>query len=274
MPSVPRPTVAVVVTAHEREEYLDEALSSVRLQSEPPDELMVLTDRNSVSYVNGERSDSSFVHMGPKVAYALTHCRSDVVCLLEDDDLFEPSKVRSVRSFFGQYAHLTLLHHESSEFGEIPHRTWRHPTRPYGFIPHQLSALDRARVDDNASSICVRRSALEPVAEHLRRLNEIPDIALVWATLAVGGSIHSCPEVLCRRRWHGTNVSHDPATVERTKESLRYLLPVSKGVAHRYARSKLRFRQPGTISCLWDGVECLSVPRVRRALVSFVRAVA
>lgn len=98
------PTISVIIAAHARVQFLQQAVASVVVQA--PDEVLV------VKYTRDPELDRDLTDLGAvvrysqqpfqggKVADGIEWARGDVVALLDDDDVFLPGKVDRLRETF------------------------------------------------------------------------------------------------------------------------------------------------------------------------------
>ena len=118
-----RPTVAAVITAYDRTDYVWQALLSVLYQTDRPDEIVVSVNFDyppleKLARENGVvvRHVASPCSLGHQRAEAIRATTSEVIALLDDDDLWARSKVAGVREHFRDLR-LTLLRNQRVYFG-------------------------------------------------------------------------------------------------------------------------------------------------------------
>ncbi|MGE0830828.1 MAG: glycosyltransferase family 2 protein, partial [Hyphomonadaceae bacterium] len=97
-----RPSVSVVIPAHDRPEYLVQALDSVMSQTHQPDEIIVVDDASSVDLMSVALSyprEIRFVRQqAKKGANAARNAgaalaTSDLIAFLDDDDIWLAQKL-------------------------------------------------------------------------------------------------------------------------------------------------------------------------------------
>lgn len=206
------PIFSTIVVAHDRRQYLKEAVSSVLGQTLPRDQHEIIVVKNySDSGLDAwfaQQGVRSIVvpdpRMGTKVAAAVAEVSGEVVCLLEDDDRFEPNKLEIAAHVFGDSTQLVFFHHgfttaspEGERF-EAP-RLWQKSSpranEPYGYLRISTGDLPalwwtaRYHPDFNTSSMAIRRSVLGAQLEHLSRVDLVVDAFLFYCAMASGEEI-------------------------------------------------------------------------------------
>ncbi len=278
----PPPRVTVVITAFHRSEFLPDALASVARQGSRPEEVLLVTESGGAPRSGrdgtmrwwdghpdgGARGVPSFERVGDMLLFAIRETLGDVVCFLDDDDLFEPGKVGAVRSAFTDpsVGYLHNAHtHTDADLREIP---W--PERQAdqsGTVPFKMSAIRRTDADGNLSSISVRRSQrfLDAAALTLPRVTAATDAAVFYTALVAGFRPRVTAERLTRVRVHPGSTGRSPAERPRGVATLAALAdgPCDWGFARTYARSALlearivhdvlsrRGGRPGDVPLVW-----------------------
>jgi len=213
-----RPLISVIITAYNRKEFLRQAVSSVLNQTISRCDYEVVVTKNFQTEFDGEWLSEGVKILsfqgsrwGERVAHALRYCRGEVVCFLDDDDLFMPHKLKIVAKEFTENPRLAFMHH----LQEAMNRSGRPLNAvPFGVNPkgrvsvsggnhdHHLPVLLDPFYFGNASSICVRRSLAYGYLEVLRDLNSPSDEFWVVASLNSGLPMLFTSERLTRYRVH------------------------------------------------------------------------
>lgn len=122
-----------------------------------------------------------------KMAKGLDEARGEVVCFLEDDDQFYPSKLRVVEEAFRD-PHLDYLHHGMDLYTD-------------GKLVGPREA--RAEDDHNNSSVAVRRSSIMPLVPAMYDIDCcIIDLYMHLGTIAMGRNCRHIPDRLTKFNWH------------------------------------------------------------------------
>jgi glycosyltransferase involved in cell wall biosynthesis len=217
---MPDPFVNVIVTAFNRDQYLQSALWSTFHQDCSSDMFDVTVVKNFRSQIvdsfierrGGRVIDlPSTAEMGEYYTAALERTNGDVICLLDDDDFFLPDKIRRVANQFALDSRLSYYHNRALAvddtlghcFGDLTDG----PPSPQLFTfsdseeaSSTIRKLFRKMDHSNNSSISVRRSLLTGVADYLAKVEGAEDDFLFYAAILRRRSllfdVH--PLTLCR----------------------------------------------------------------------------
>ena len=177
--------VSIIVTAYNRNEFLQSAIESVKTQNiqdvkfetllvtnfTPPDS--ILKDETIKCFASNE------VFIGKMLAEAISNCSGEVICFLDDDDIFMENKLIEVKHSFEGNPDLVYYHNRYKEFGEFynkPHEKINNPDRNeriefYSILDRKtLNKILSLNGDHNNSSICIKRDVL---LNNLYKLNNI-----------------------------------------------------------------------------------------------------
>jgi glycosyltransferase involved in cell wall biosynthesis len=252
--------LSVLVTCYRRRIFLREALESVLTQDLPRDryEVVVVKDwadpafdqefePRGVRFINEDLP----LH-GQMLARGLPECRGDVVCLLDDDDLFGPGKLGLVRDRFVLDPDLTLLRNgfrcvdRESHAAPSLDRALPQPRRAFEFQVENARGRDfrrvmRSRAYGNNSTLSVWRAVLEERIEDLRRIEAGHDGAIATLMLETGGRHRFDPfPGTIRRVGSSYRTLGNPGEAERAVRTFSYLRDqVTRPIARRYAEASL-----------------------------------
>jgi hypothetical protein len=232
--------VTAVITAHDRRQYLAEAIRSALASG--ADEVVVV--RNFSGPIEGcegtyrdVRCDIS--DTGEKEARGVEAATGEVVAFLDDDDLWEAAKVPRIRERFGPSANLVYFCHMQRAIDRTGALvTARHPELT-GKDPARFASADRADfaalVDrvwpGNNSSTVLRRSWAVDWLPTLREAGWACDLFWFVAALLSDRELELSPEPLVRLRMHDQNMSQ---TRDASAEEFRRRHGTSSG---RFARA-------------------------------------
>lgn len=220
--------IAILLTLHDRREFLAAALDSVRASvgagaveilvvtnlDEP--ELARITREHGARYLPTEDRCT-----GGNLAAGLAASAAEVFVLLDDDDEFEPERLAVVRRAFEEDPELVFFHNSQrfidARGDPLPSDGYRRPPSveqsarpPLRLTPARrrrgLVDLVHSEPDFNDSSIAVHRSVLEAALGALPGLRAT-DSLLFYTALTLEGSILVVPAPLTRYRVHGANGS-------------------------------------------------------------------
>jgi glycosyltransferase involved in cell wall biosynthesis len=228
------PMLSIIVTSHRRREFVRAAVDSALAQEAPPGSFeVVVTAAGPVPELEDLRAagrvqvvDIDSEQYGAELAAGVRASRGGVLCLLDDDDAFEPNKVSVVSELFradptlGFYSNdFRVMNGSGALLPDHPLRRRTHlarrragPVRVQG--PDALGQLARfppLGPDFNHSSISVRRSLAEPVLPLLERVRLSADSFLFFAALRAGAGMRIDGNALTRYRLHGQNASNPQA---------------------------------------------------------------
>jgi glycosyltransferase involved in cell wall biosynthesis len=235
------PLITVIVTAYNREEFLNRALESLISQDAPPEEFEVIVVKN----FDNQEVDRTIGRMGGRSIYdnsahpyafseeAVKSAKGDVICFLDDDDLFLPRKISSVIDAFTRNPEVDY-YHNSMDYINVNGDAMK---PPYSFSFSVLKKHSRETVlsheeagkriheliankwDYNKSCISVRRKLLIDHLELARETVSAYDSFIFYLAALCGRSIMATPEILTHYRLNRKSVT----VSSRYKFSLRQI---------------------------------------------------
>lgn len=226
--AAPGPTVSVIVLAHDRRQFLRGAVESVVGQDLPRTsyEIIVVkgfSDPAIDAYLANIGAESIVVPPTPgafKVVTGIRRSRGRIILILDDDDVFEPSRLRAVVDAFRRRPMLGFFSNQMTFIGPDGTPLRRHgvhdlaPRRGGMKEPllleepekdRNLSQLSRWKPDFNASSGAIRRELVDRTMPYLERLRITVDTLFFFAALCSEYSVQLDPRLLTRYRIHGDN---------------------------------------------------------------------
>jgi len=248
------PFISVIVTAYRRRQYLYNALLSVKAQTLPKDKYEVIV----VKDFEDPQVDSLIKEMGWRSVYSdeeyqgrmylngLKEANGDVIAFLDDDDVYEPSKLEYIYSVFSQNPDIGYLQHSYTLVGpdgsprpclakEAPKNlvpqdelklTWDEVSkyRERGYPDPILYIFRSYRLypDRNGTAIAVKRELLDRHKDLLSGLPVVIDGFLFAAAIADRASMFFSDARLSSWTFHGGNFvsrlrlrNESPEEVER-----------------------------------------------------------
>jgi glycosyl transferase family 2 len=215
--------VSAVVMAHGRREFLraavDSAVGQIRV---PPSYEVLVTKDFADPYVDAlpgiRLLDSTGMGTGDMIADATQAARGDLIAFLDDDDVWEPTKVAHVLDIFstepmlGYYGHGQSVINDAGQPAPIGGAMWRRQRRLHSDVeihpPISASVADSLWADPgNDSSIALRRDYLLQREPYLRQIRASIDTFLLWTGLLSGGGVRFSRVPLTRLRVHTENFS-------------------------------------------------------------------
>jgi len=254
--SAGRPTVGVVVIAYHRTEFLERALRSVAGNLDRPDRVVVVEDnppydRTADALV--ERLlpgvphvclNRRFEPVGGILVTGVEACPTDIVAVLEDDDLFLPEKVGLLRARYAEHPEVGYLRHSfqsvDSELARIPLRRSILAV-PQGVVPPNPKAWAKARLGGNCSSISFRRAPCLSNLGELRELTATLDMGMFWLALRSDVVPFCESRVLTLKMIHLDSTTWKSFIYGRQRDSLQHLLSRSRpnSPEQQYANAQL-----------------------------------
>ena len=225
--SAESPRISVVVLAFDRERYVRGAIASVVNQTLPRHRFEILLYKNFVdadldAYLaaNGVRDLTSEPASRPRtLRTVLQDARGEILCFLDDDDLFAPEKLAYVDRVFAEDPSLGYFHNGFFVMNEEERLLERVPLTqpgervymPSGDVRHRVLPPNALLLGFNSSSVSVRRNWLTPFLpsfEH--REAELSDAMFLGCALASGCGILADPTKLTYYRFHDSwsNILH------------------------------------------------------------------
>jgi glycosyltransferase involved in cell wall biosynthesis len=255
------PRISVIVTAHDRREHVHDAVASVVRQSIDRSAFEIIVVKNFLDTELDrelERLGARLVHetappVGTKLRRGIEASSGEFLAVLEDDDLFEPEKLRYVIAWLDRFPEVGFLRH-----GFLPIDAQGRPLRTSplwqkrGRLGHGQLRLGPFRSswgtlrlvglypDFNVSSIVVRRSVVVPYLASLDRIELVPDVFLFFTAILQHCALLIDATPLTRLRLHpggaSAHVGDDPAAAlermrrysERNRTSFEELVRLAR----------------------------------------------
>ncbi len=218
------PFVSVIVTAHDRREFLREAVESVLAQTLDPSEYEILVvkfraDPELDAWLVAQRprvrtlTDPGLPRLGQKLARGIELARGEVICFLEDDDRYLPEKLAAISARFRADPSLVYFRNRNLCIDAQGRRLLgpyaRRAAHELVLAPGELQ--DLAIVDfirhygaEGNSAIAARRSVLLPHLERLAEFSTSTDWVLFVGALAAVGTLVVGTSPLSEYRLHGS----------------------------------------------------------------------
>lgn len=224
------PFISVIVLAHDRDRFVLEAVRSAARQTLENDKYEVLVVKN----FQDARLDSQIADVGAKpilceaaplaikVAAGVRESRGEVIAFLEDDDLYEPTRLDRVYHEFSSCSRLGLFHNRFSYIDgngqPIPGdqvrafalRRVRGSKRRLVESQHewrQSRKFAQDFPDFNLSSVAVRRAVADVAFPYFSRISATVDTLLFFAAIATQSWIVLDGSPLTRYRVHEANTT-------------------------------------------------------------------
>ena len=201
-------SVLMAVYAGDRADWLSEAIDSLRAQTRPADEIVIVEDgpvSAAVAQVLDAAGDLPVrrvrlphnVGLGAALQAGLLECRHDLVVRADSDDINEPARFERQVSVMVARPALSVLGGYVAEFACDPQVPYAIRTVPVG--EREVARVARWRCPLNHPAVILRKSDVERVGGYAG-FTGIEDYYLWGKLLAAGLRLDNLPEVLVRQR--------------------------------------------------------------------------
>lgn len=214
--SVPAPRISVIITAHNRKSYLEDALKSVIGQTLDRKlyEIIVVKNFNDDSLdrsLEGNGAISIFSDtefLGLDKVLGAQAAGGNIICFLDDDDLFLPKKLETVLHFFDSYPDLVFYRNNPRFFDEMGEKGQmiRGTSRTHNFLNpsyREMKTLLEDRAAFNSSCISIRKSLIAEKLDEFASVKNVVDYYLFILASNSGKRIIADSEELTRYRISG-----------------------------------------------------------------------
>lgn len=111
------PTFSVIVIAYKRKEYILSAINSILIQTYPKELIEIIVvkaffDQEVDDFLEKEKITSIFKDNssnGILIVEGINASRNNILCLLEDDDIFHPTKLTDIAQAFEKYPNVDFF---------------------------------------------------------------------------------------------------------------------------------------------------------------------
>lgn len=209
--------ISVIITAHDRKDYIVKAINSVLNNVYPKDSFEILVVKNFDGGIM-ENIDHNIILLnlegtiGEYMSTAIEKSRGSIICFLDDDDEFYSNKLKEVNDTFKDFPRLGYYHNSfeiiNAEGETLKKRSrYKQPKRDY-YIQEEnkekyLFKVGRFNGTFNTSCVCIRRSVILPFIHFLKRVPASPDGALYLAALKSNYDLLVTHKILNKYRIHG-----------------------------------------------------------------------
>ena len=184
--------ISIVVVAHDRKEFILEAIRSIEYQTADKTKFEVIVikkfvdkeiDRviNSLGFVNIFTDENS---LSMKIIKAAQHCTGDFISFLEDDDLFTENKIDEILKIILKYPEILYIHNWHTTIDLMGNkRGFSLGIAPRADIIldlknakyHKLTKILKYNPDFNLSSITIRKSLIDATSNALSSVDYLID---------------------------------------------------------------------------------------------------
>ena len=200
------PYISVIVIAHNRKEFIVEAVNSVITQILERCKYEIIVVKNYFDdNIDKFLSENDIINiytdkipLGAKIAYGIEKSRGEVICLLEDDDLFLPGKLYEVYNTFHKNDKIILMRNNIFETTspDIMKGSTKVNSRNFD-VTHEIYISDINSVQDiyfilrkysvsNNSSISIRKDFYVKSLDLLKDVNYLLEPFLFFLVIFKG----------------------------------------------------------------------------------------
>lgn len=213
-----QPKVSVIVIAHNRKEYILQALMSVSNQTLSKDMFEVIVVKNFRdpkidTFLESSKYSNFYTEAeetGHKMAVGISLAKGDIIAFLEDDDLFEPTKLETIIGYFLKDKDLCFLHNSMSSINENGSPTTYHQvtSKLVEFNPGSafLATCQKEGIKPTdivySSCMAIKKELGTSYLDSLKKIKAAPDTFLVLCMINSNCKGIHIPEKLTKYRLH------------------------------------------------------------------------
>jgi glycosyltransferase involved in cell wall biosynthesis len=215
------PFISVIITAHNRREFLLDAVNSALNQTLPKDEYEVIVVKNfedeKIDKFLEEHGVKNIVtnegHFGAELARGVEESKGEVISLLDDDDLWLPQKLEKVKQVFQDenviYYHNNLYNFYGSLSIDSLIDKIKSNKDSGKLLKLTIRDMNKSlSPPGNNSSIAVRKKIFSKyVLDKIKNVHLVADDLLFYLAYCNNGYFVFDYEILTLRRVHTTNAS-------------------------------------------------------------------
>lgn len=229
--------ISVIIYSYNRKEFILEAIKSAYNQTLVRDlyEIIVVKsfsdpelDSEITKFTNTCITLNVKGH-GKKIVSALDHASGDIICLLDDDDLFTKDKLQRIKDIFESQDDVIFIHNSIIRIDEkgdeiFSNRKTTHKKLELDTVSPDKKTLSQfmsQRVNWYGSCMSFRKDALIEVKEILGEIDQSIDPILFILTLRKSGKMIKIDDKLTKYRVHNSTTNYllnFSDYVERRKE--------------------------------------------------------
>lgn len=205
------PIISCVIPTCDREELLKEALLSVKRQSVPPSEIVVVNNGSKPLDADGLPVDAKVFEIVPRSGAAQTRnfgasvARGDYLAFLDDDDLWSPDYLRNASAAAREGARCIVSRLDQTRDGVVsPYRN-----------PHGIMTLDNLMVFNpgiTGSNLVISKKLFFELHGYDPRLPPSEDKSLLVEALLHDTAITTLPDNFALARMHAVGARLTDAT--------------------------------------------------------------
>jgi len=215
------PYISVIITAYNRRGFLSDSFDSVKKQTLSRDKYEIIITKNFTddkidNYIKKNGGKLVFFEGGSieeQIADALKYARGEVICFLDDDDLFDKEKLEYIYNAFLENKNLvyvnnarTYIDDKGNYLNKNPYKFEKREKEVIikDFNKKPVALLRIQQYTDpwyNPSSIAIRKVILKRFRNALYSLKSAPDLFCYFISL-ISGDLLISNQTLTKYRVH------------------------------------------------------------------------
>jgi GT2 family glycosyltransferase len=233
------PVISILTTAYRTEEYLAETIDSVRAQTFPLWELVVVDNGMSDEvvriverYAHDERirlvrKENEGYARGVDAAAAVA--RGRYLAVLDSDDLLSPRYCERMVALFAEHPEVDAFGPDSVTFVHGGHRRFRTHLQRLGYwrrprVEHRLTLADVLGGYQPSDGAAVRRTAWDAIGGYGGTVRKVEDLSTYLRLIEAGFDVRAIPDRLLRFRARPDSESRDPARLTEFADAIETAL--------------------------------------------------
>jgi len=237
------PYISVIITAYNRKEFLLDAFNSALNQTLSRDKYEIIVTKNFTNnkidnYIKKNGGKLVFFEeggVGEQIVDALKYAMGEVICFLEDDDLFTKEKLKTIYSLMqDMHDKICYIHNNMCYIDGNGNQI---KNEKYGNLETKILVrdIDKSKKFSipsvNTSAVSVKKELLIRNKSIIKALSKIiagPDTFYYFVALDSNCDMLAIPDKLTKYRIHGSNISFQLSSYHKfcekqVKNSLRFL---------------------------------------------------
>jgi glycosyltransferase involved in cell wall biosynthesis len=263
------PSVTVIVPTYNRRNWIGECLDSIKAQTYPHVETLVIDDGSTDGTVEWLRSEPRYsfarLHVQPKNGGAsvarntgIEMARGELIVFIDSDDALAPNHIETAVRVFEEHPNTGLFCCDSTIIGPnsellFDGRTWHEIQRELTGRPVHTGARtlkDLFQFSHVFPGFTLPKAVFERVGNFDQSIFPMDDYDLSLRVAGAGYDVYYCHEPLCLRREHTGQCSGFANSVDTCRKQIRALeatlernpelrREAGPEVRHRLAEAKL-----------------------------------
>lgn len=214
-----KPIFSVIITAHDRTRFLNEAIDSVKSQSLDPElyEIVVITN---FPHETGDKKIRTIVckekNAGATLAEGIESARGSLIAPLDDDDMWEPHRLEKIRELMSNDQSIAYYHNQCIIVDEQGNQkpdlvAENKSTSVMKFSGNaryrDIRKMQSLRADWNSSSIVFKKVIVTKNLDLLKKISKSVEMLFFYSALLPSATIAIDTSRLTKYRIHGGNTS-------------------------------------------------------------------